>query len=269
MEDYKTMHLDEIKNNFATDKQCREYLAKLRWKKGYMCPKCKSKDYWLTSEYKFKCQQCGHKLSVTSGTLFQDSHVSLPKWFLAIWHYTEDRKINVPFLQKELNLGSNNTAYRMLNLIQKANTMNHIDVFENELKIIDFEEVSLEEQTFVTAIWEIKNNQIGRVCILKTDTETGESTYRHAKYYTPKENDIIENEHILWKCFTIKDGSENYNQLIEELKTNKMFKSDKLRPAVSNLKMDELIEEAVKAKKWSTRKHDLSFEEIIENAMNI
>lgn len=70
---------------------------------------------------KFKYKKCGHKISVTSGTVFQDSHIPLNKWFLAIWIVAEyGRKATADMLQRELELGSNRTALSILNKIKKA-----------------------------------------------------------------------------------------------------------------------------------------------------
>lgn len=116
------MELSTIKNTLSTDKQCREYLANFRWKnEGFTCPRCNSKEAWKTSEIKFKCKKCGYKMSVTAGTIFQDSHVSLDKWFYAIWLMSEyNEKLTADKLKKELQLGSNNTSLKMFRILKRA-----------------------------------------------------------------------------------------------------------------------------------------------------
>lgn len=118
------MNFMTLKNTLSTDKQCREYLANLRWGNNYICPYCQNRAYWKTNEVKFKCQKCGHKMSVTSGTAFQGSHTPLYKWFLAIWYFTEcEKKMTAAFLQRELKLGSNRTALNILQTLRKAKTL--------------------------------------------------------------------------------------------------------------------------------------------------
>lgn len=115
------MNLTTIKNTLNTDKQCREYLANIRWKNGFVCSNCQSREAWKTGEIKFKCKKCGHKTSVTSGTVFQGSHTSLKQWFLAIWLLSESgQHITADILQKELKLGSNRTALKMLKTLKNA-----------------------------------------------------------------------------------------------------------------------------------------------------
>ena len=115
------LDLATIKNTLVTDRQCREYLANTRWKHGFVCPRCHSTEAWKTGESKYKCKKCSYKMSVTSGTAFQDSHIALNKWLLAIWFLTEsDKKCSADMLQKELELGSSRTSQRIVRQIKNA-----------------------------------------------------------------------------------------------------------------------------------------------------
>lgn len=117
----QSMELSTIKNTLCTDKQCREYLAKIRWKDGFVCPRCKGSEAWKTEEVKFKCKKCGYKMSVTADTVLEQTHVPLQKWFMAIWLLTESGEAyTVQKLQEELQIGSNRTALKILQTIRKA-----------------------------------------------------------------------------------------------------------------------------------------------------
>jgi transposase-like protein len=60
-------------------------------------------------------------MSVTSGTIFQDSHVSLMTWFRAMWHVTNQKNgISAVGLQRLLGLGSYKTAWAMLHRLRRA-----------------------------------------------------------------------------------------------------------------------------------------------------
>jgi transposase-like protein len=64
---------------------CRLYLEGLRWPDGPECPRCASQRLlWLEARSKYNCRDCRYQFRVTAGTLFHDSHLSLPKWFLAV-----------------------------------------------------------------------------------------------------------------------------------------------------------------------------------------
>jgi len=43
----------------TSDYECREYLASIRWKNGFTCPRCGCAEAWETKEVKYKCKKCG------------------------------------------------------------------------------------------------------------------------------------------------------------------------------------------------------------------
>jgi hypothetical protein len=54
-------------------------------------------------------------MSITAGTVFQDSHLSLAIWFRAMWQITSQKNgISALGLQRVLGLGSYKTAWVML-----------------------------------------------------------------------------------------------------------------------------------------------------------
>ena len=119
---------------------------------------------------KFKCKKCGHKISVTSGTVFQDSHIPLDKWFLAIWIVAEyGRKATADMLQRELELGSNRTALSILNKIKKARYTTKTVKLEHTVEInretIKFHGQALPLLIAVEAI----GNAIGQIRIQQAD----------------------------------------------------------------------------------------------------
>ncbi|HET9743552.1 MAG TPA: IS1595 family transposase [Terriglobales bacterium] len=87
------MTLLDLNRLFNTDDKCREILTKLRWPKGVECPRCKSADIlWIQSRKQFDCRECEYQFSVTSGTIFNDSHLPLQTWFTAVLLLVEARK---------------------------------------------------------------------------------------------------------------------------------------------------------------------------------
>ena len=84
MEDYPRT-LQELESLFASEEACRDYLARLRWPHGFVCPTCEGTQEWCTGRGLWMCGSCGHQTSVTAGTLFQDTRTSLVTWFRAVW----------------------------------------------------------------------------------------------------------------------------------------------------------------------------------------
>src|SRR5258708_14532135 len=73
---------------FASPDNCREYLVAHRWANGVSCPRCGSKKVLFQAKY--NRWQCGAKhelrqFTLKTGTIFEDSPISLDKWLLAMW----------------------------------------------------------------------------------------------------------------------------------------------------------------------------------------
>jgi transposase-like protein len=65
---------------------CTEFVAKLRWPNGPVCPRCGGTEYsYLTTRRLWKCKVCKKQYSVKVGTIFEDSPLGFDKWLPAIW----------------------------------------------------------------------------------------------------------------------------------------------------------------------------------------
>ena len=113
------MNIIGLLEKFKNQEECINYLEKVRWKGKPECPYCKHNKaskglgrYWV-------CLGCGNSYSVTVGTIFHDSKVELKKWFAAIFLILNAKKgISGLQLQRDLGIGSYQTAWRMLRLIR-------------------------------------------------------------------------------------------------------------------------------------------------------
>jgi transposase-like protein len=119
-EDYPKTLL-ELERRFCTEEACVEYLAALRWPGGWACPRCAGTDAWSIRRARWLCDHCRYEMSVTAGTIFQDSHVPLTIWFRAMWQITSQKNgISALGLQRVLGLGSYKTAWAMLHKLRRA-----------------------------------------------------------------------------------------------------------------------------------------------------
>lgn len=112
----------EFEAFFKNDEDCLRYIFSLRWPDGYECPACHSRrKSWLKSNGKIKCADCGKSFSVTSGTVFQDSHTPLLIWFRVMWHLCLQKNgISALSLQRSLGLGTYQTSWLCLHKLRKA-----------------------------------------------------------------------------------------------------------------------------------------------------
>lgn len=111
----------EFEQWFRTETDCVEYLVKMRWPDGFVCPRCRRIGAWEIRRGRYKCCSCRRETSVTSSTLFQDSRKPLGFWFRAFWHVTTQKHgANALGLQRALGLGSYTTAWVWLHKMRRA-----------------------------------------------------------------------------------------------------------------------------------------------------
>ena len=92
------LNLVALAQHFSDEDKAREFLEKLRWPDGPVCPHCGLVDNAYRLEPKpstkggknqhvrkgvWKCGGCRKQFTVTVGTIFADSHIPLSKWLLA------------------------------------------------------------------------------------------------------------------------------------------------------------------------------------------
>jgi transposase-like protein len=87
-------NLIEATQYFSDRKTCIDYLTTLRWNGVITCPFCNNdKIYELKGANKrFKCSSCRKQFSSIKGTIFENSSISLQKWFVAVYILTSHKK---------------------------------------------------------------------------------------------------------------------------------------------------------------------------------
>jgi transposase-like protein len=115
------MNLADLSAKFSTDERCRELLCRLRWPVGVECPRCKQAAIELeTDKELFYCKDCDYQFSVTAGTIFNDSHLPLTKWFMATLLLCEAKKgMSACQIQRTIGV-SYKTAWYLCHRIRAA-----------------------------------------------------------------------------------------------------------------------------------------------------
>ena len=113
--------LAEFEGRFTSEAACRDYLFLLRWPEGFRCPRCGHSKSWPVRKVYFQCAGCGYQVSVTAGTIFQDTRKPLQQWFRAMWYVTSQKTgTSALGLQRVLGLGSYQTAWVWLHRLRRA-----------------------------------------------------------------------------------------------------------------------------------------------------
>jgi len=147
------MNLAQLNGEYGTEDRCRELLKRLRWPEGVTCPRCKSKTISrLFTQSKFECSDCRYQFSVTSGTIFHDSHLPLTQWFLATHLLCEAKKgISACQIQRTLGIGGYKTAWFLCHRIRAAMVESQKQMLDGTVEF---------DETYVGG----KNVGKGRVC---------------------------------------------------------------------------------------------------------
>lgn len=108
----------DVANNFNTEKKCIKHLEKLYWPGEPISPFDNSSKIYTCKKGRYKCKNTKKYFTVKTGTMFDGTKISLPKWFLAIFLLTNEKKgISSLRLASHINV-SQKTAWYMLHRIR-------------------------------------------------------------------------------------------------------------------------------------------------------
>src|ERR1039458_8524276 len=100
------MNLIDVAKQFATPEACNDFLESMRWPDGVECVRCNGKKVSkytkqagarqrlntktgqletkpVPARILYVCRDCKKQFSATEGTIFNDPHLSLEKWYMA------------------------------------------------------------------------------------------------------------------------------------------------------------------------------------------
>jgi hypothetical protein len=139
------MNLIDVTRELNTDAKCHDFLEKMRWPAGVRCVKCDNErvEKYQTNEttrtrfskkkqavvtvrvparrvYQCLNAECMHQFTTTTGTIFNDTHLPLQKWFAAVALMMEAKK-GLSANQMKRHLGVNyRTAWHLCHRIREA-----------------------------------------------------------------------------------------------------------------------------------------------------
>ena len=98
------MNLIEFNRHFPNEEACKEHLKALRKRNGFTCPKCGcTQHYWKGYPSQWQCSRCGHRTSLTSGTVMHGTKLTLHYWFITIHLLTSTKTtFSASELQRQL-----------------------------------------------------------------------------------------------------------------------------------------------------------------------
>lgn len=186
MEDYPRT-LAELETRFSTEAACHEYLIALRWPEGFVCPRCGGFKMWTTKRNLLVCADCEYQVSVTAGTIFQDTRKPLTMWFRAIWWVTSQKTgASALGLQRILGLGSYKTAWAWLHKLRRAMVRPGRDSLSGRVEVDEaywgspeegLHGRKIESKAIIAVAAEEDGRGIGRIRMRRIQDASGESLH--------------------------------------------------------------------------------------------
>ncbi len=227
------MEANLVGEQFHNEDKAREYLERMRWSNGIVCPHCGSLEaYCLQAKPEsktpvrkgvYKCKACRKQFTVTVGTIFEDSHIPLHKWLLAIYLLCSSKKgMSAHQLHRSLGI-TYKSAWFMAHRIRYA--MTQPPLVDKLRGIVEADETYIggkahgkrgrgaENKIPVFAL--VERN--GRVRSFKTDRVTAKNLREKIRENVDKSSTIMTDEFLAYKGlgrefkhFTVNHGIGEY-----------------------------------------------------------
>ncbi|MGI4829440.1 MAG: IS1595 family transposase [Janthinobacterium lividum] len=166
------MNLIDVTRELGTEDDCLAFLEAQRWPDGVIrCTTCgcsqvskitrtnKTKEGKESKNKRTRIYQCLEKtckqqFSATSGTIYNDTHLPLTKWFMAIALIVDAKKgMSAKQLQQHLGIGSYKTAWYLGHRIRKAMEAKTFEKMTGTVEI---------DETYIGGAMHPKGGQDGR-----------------------------------------------------------------------------------------------------------
>lgn len=111
--------LIQIADYFSSEEICKQAIAQERWGDGEaVCPYCGSTHTHICKDGRYICKNCQNKFSVTVGTIFENTKISLRKWFMAMYLISSHKKgVSSCQLARDIKV-TQKTAWFMLHKVR-------------------------------------------------------------------------------------------------------------------------------------------------------
>ena len=191
--------MTDLMVRFFDEQSCKEHLAKLKWSKGFVCPKCGATKCWETKRDFKICSDCQYQQSLFAGTIFQGSRLPLSIWFQAIWWFTNLKNgASALGLQRTLGLSRHETAWWMLHKLRIAMVRPDRDQLSGEVEVDEGYFGGTGNKHLVGVAAEVRGSRIGRIRMQSIKDRSGPAPQEFVK------------QHIMPGATIVTDGLKSY-----------------------------------------------------------
>ena len=131
-------NLIDLMTYFNNETVCKQAIIESRWGEGedqdIACPYCGQHHCAKRIDGKFRCNKCKRNFSCTVGTIFEDTNLSLVKWFVAMYLISSHKKgISSSQLARDIKV-TQATAWHVLHKVRKLYAQGNTETFSGEIE---------------------------------------------------------------------------------------------------------------------------------------
>ncbi len=138
------MKITAFTQAFPDEECCRQHFRLRRESQGVYCKKCGyDEHYWLKAKWQWQCKMCDFRTTLRSGTIMENSNLSVRKWYLAMALMSFTKKpLSAMEMQRQLG-HKYDTIWFLMHRIRES--MGQRDDMYSICSQVDFDEVDFDE----------------------------------------------------------------------------------------------------------------------------
>lgn len=106
-------NIADLLKTFPNESTCLAHLENLRWNNKPLSPFDASSKVYRCKQYQYRCSKSNKYFNVKTGSIFANSKVELKIWFVAIWLFTTNAKLNSVELSRALRITQKSAWYML------------------------------------------------------------------------------------------------------------------------------------------------------------
>lgn len=208
-------NLIEFTERFKTDKDCKEYLAYMKWSEDYQCTKCGHAGSQIRSDFSRTCNKCSHIESATANTLFHKVKFGIRKaFFICFEMATTTKSLSATHIGVRFGV-TEKTARLFMHKVREAMKSSRSHPIEGNVHIDEFV-IGGKEKGKVGRSYNVKKKKV--VCAVEL-TDNGKVKRMYSMKidnYSSKELKKIFDKHISKTAKVVTDKWKGYRPLMKQ-----------------------------------------------------
>lgn len=230
MDIFKGQNIIEFSKRFNSDNKCKEYLANIKWKQGFVCRKCNHTASQIRKDFSRTCNKCSDTESPSANTLFHKVKFGLQKAFYICFEMaTTTKSLSASYMAVRLDI-TEKTARLFMHKVRESMKSSEENPMDGNVQVDEFV-IGGKEEGKIGRSYDSKKKKVV-IALQLTDKGNVKRIYSlKIDNFSSKELQTIFDKHIdkkakvttdLWKGYVPISKQYNINQI--ESNDGKNFK---------------------------------------------